>query len=402
VRIAMVTSRHPYGGADQVAWQLARELARRHELHFITTGETDVSRDEAGYHRITIGLPRRQWFWHHYRNPTVVRKLREHLRRIRPDVVHFHSVANRTFSAAALLLSKDYPAIWSLHDVWSQCIWHKPHPADCEGMLDGCRSCREMPVFSRVNRRLKEHIWRRIDVHLVLCSEWMRRYLARSALGEKPTTVIANGVDLRCFVDLDGGPVRRRIGIPDEACVVLFVGNMTLPVKGHRELLRIARGVVADRSNVWFVFVGEYTGPASGDRRIVFTGGVSSEAMPDIFAAADVFAFPSQAEYAPLVIIEAMAAGVPQVTYAVGGIPEQVEDGRTGLLVDLGDRARFEAALTGLLNDPDGRRAMGTAARTRVERLFSLERQVSRTEELYGRLLVERSMRSPEPKREDT
>jgi len=400
VRIAMVTSRYPYGGADEVAMRLVRGLQSRHEVTFITTGDVDAERDEDGHRRVVIARPRRQPFWQHYHNATVVRRLKKYLDDVHPDVVHFHSVANRTFGASSLLVSKDVPTVWSLHDMWSQCIWHKPHPADCEGMLDGCRSCRQMPVLSRVNRWLKERIWRRIDVCLILCSEWMRRYLAGSALGKKPTTVIANGVDLRRFAHPDGASVRSEMDIPDEACVVLFVGNMMIPVKGHRELLEIARKVVSDRSDVWFVFVGEHGEPSTGNRRIVFTGGMPSEKMPDVFAAADVFAFPSRAEYAPLVILEAMAAGVPQVTYAVGGIPEQVQHGRTGVLVDVGDQTRFGAALTALLDDPDERRAMGLAARTRVERQFSLDRQVSRTEELYERVLADRRVLFTEPERE--
>ena len=390
LRIAVVTSRYPYGGADQVAMMLVGGLEVGHDVFFVTTGETDDTFDEDGHRRIIIGLPRLQMFWHHYWNRSVVRKLKRHLAEIRPDVVHFHSVANRTFSASALLVSTDYPTVWSLHDVWSQCIWHKPHPPHCERMLGGCWACRSMPGLALVNHRLKERVWRRIDVHLVVCSDSMKRYFARSALAGKPMEVIRNGVDLRRFENLDAGTFRGELGIPADARVVLFVGNMTIPVKGHRELLRIARRVVATEEDVWFLFVGEHREPPSGNERIVLTGQVAGDAIADVFAAADVFAFPSHAEYAPLVILEAMAAGLPQVSYAVGGIPEQVDDGRTGLLIEDGDEAGFEAALRELLADADKRSAMGKAARQRAEALFSFEQQISRTESLYERVIAER------------
>jgi len=392
VRIAMVTSRYPYGGADRVAWMLARELASRHDVTFITTGEYDESVREEGHRRVVIGLPRHQRFWHHYVNPTVVRKLKRHLAEIRPDVVHFHSVANRTFSAASLLVSRVYPTVWSLHDVWSQCIWHNPRPAECRQMLGGCVACRSMPGLSVVNRFLKERVWRHVALHLVLCSEWMKGFLRRSALGRVPMDVIPNGVDLRRFDNLDRTGARKGLGIPKDARVALFVGDMKNPVKGCRELLGIAERITRDEEDVWFVLVGDHAASSPACERIVLTGAVPAEEIPGMFAAADVFVLPSRAEHAPLVILEAMAAGVPQVAYAVGGIPEQIVDGQTGLMAAPRDARGLESALRELLGDARRRKAMGRAARKRVEKHFSLDEQVARTESLYERVKTAREV----------
>lgn len=382
----MVTSRYPYGGADQVAMTLVRALEARHELFFITTGETDDAFDEAGHRRILIGLPRFQMFWHHYWNRSVVRKLKRHLAQIDPDLVHFHSVANRTFSASALLVSRDYPTVWSLHDVWSQCIWSAARPPMCEGMLTGCLRCGAMPVLSVLNRWLKEFLFRRADIHVVVPCVWLMEHIARSALGRKSVHVIGNGVSLERFAGAHGDRARTKLGIAPTDRVVLFTGQMMNRWKGHVELLTMAHRMLPEADDLWFVFVGPHRDRPPAHPRIVFTGLVPYEEMPDCYAAGDLFAYPTHADISPQVVLEAMASGLPVVSHRIGGIPEQVADAETGILVSDGDERAFERAVRLLLKDAERRQSMGEKGRERVKRLFTTQRQLSTTEALYRRL----------------
>ncbi len=392
MRIAMVASWYPYGGAEQVPMSLVEGMEARHEMYFITSGDRDAELKEGGHARVLLAGAKRARFWRHYANPALVRKLRSTLARIRPDVVHFHSIHNRTFSASSLMTSRDYPTVWSLHDFWSVCVWSKPRPPECDGMLRGCRWCRHMPGLSVINRVIKERYWKRADLHLILCNEWMRGYLAASAMGRKPIHVVPNGVDPSRFDRADRARVRASLGIPAGAPVVLFAGNMLLPQKGHRELLHVARRMADRAGDPWFVFVGHHRHgeESTGHPRIVVTGPAKPDEMPDWFAAADVFAFPSHVEFSPLVILEAMASGLPQVTCNVGGTPEQVEEGRTGFLINKGDEAALESRIAMLLDDEALRRSMGRAARERVKQLFTLDRQVRRTEEIYAEVVARR------------
>lgn len=383
----MVTSRYPYGGADQAAMLLVQGLEARHEVFFLATGKTDEESDEDGHRRIVIGLPCVRWFWHHYWNRSVVRKLRQHLARIKPDVVHFHSIANRTFSAAALLVSKDYPTFWTLHDVWSQCIWSIARPSTCEGMLWGCRWCGAMPVLSMVNRRLKEFIYRRADIEVIVPSTWLGDRVAKSALARKPVHVIPNGVPFERFQTGDGDRVRRKFGIPQTGRVVLFAGQMMNNWKGHDDLLEIASRVLADEKDVWFMFVGPHCGLTAAHAQIVYAGAVTYEEMSDYYAAGDIFAYPTHADVFPQVVLEAMASALPVVAHRIGAVPEQVRDDCTGIIVDEGDAARFERGLRLLLKDTQLRRSMGKKGRQRISRLFTTKMQLGRTEELYRRAI---------------
>jgi glycosyltransferase involved in cell wall biosynthesis len=109
--------------------------------------------------------------------------------------------------------------------------------------------------------------------------------------------------------------------------------------------------------------------------------------VPELLADADVLVLASRSEGAPLSILEAMAAGLPVVASAVGGVPELVDDGTTGLLVPPGDPAALADALRRVLTDPALRARMGAAGRERVRARFDIAQLRSAHLELYAREL---------------
>jgi glycosyltransferase involved in cell wall biosynthesis len=103
--------------------------------------------------------------------------------------------------------------------------------------------------------------------------------------------------------------------------------------------------------------------------------------------AADIFVLPSIQEGLSLSALEAMALGKPVVACRVGGTPEVVVDGETGVLVSPGRPEELAGALEGLLEDPDRARAMGAAGRRRVRDAFDFEQMVSKIEAVYRRVI---------------
>ena len=108
--------------------------------------------------------------------------------------------------------------------------------------------------------------------------------------------------------------------------------------------------------------------------------------MAAIYRRIDVVVVPSHAETFSLVALEGMACGLPVVASAVGGLPELVEDGKTGFLVRAGDAMALAAHLGILLQDADRRRQMGAAGRVRAQALFGSDRYVAAMLRLYGEL----------------
>ena len=120
---------------------------------------------------------------------------------------------------------------------------------------------------------------------------------------------------------------------------------------------------------------------------VTFTG--FREDVPDLLGAMDCFALAStRTEGVPQSLLQAMAAGVPVVASAVGGIPEAIEDGATGLLVPPGDPGALAAALGSVLKDPESAHRRAAAGRALVAARFSRERLMGRLTALYGELIA--------------
>jgi glycosyltransferase involved in cell wall biosynthesis len=119
--------------------------------------------------------------------------------------------------------------------------------------------------------------------------------------------------------------------------------------------------------------------------RITLTGALNQDAVREQFARADIFVLPSLAEGIPVVLMEAMASGVPCVTTPVNGIPELIEHERTGLLARPGDVASLAAQLQRLIAAPALRRTLAVAARDKVLADFDLERNVAALAAIFAR-----------------
>ena len=204
--------------------------------------------------------------------------------------------------------------------------------------------------------------------------------LEAEGLAPSRIRVIANGVDLAGFAPRGA---RRRIQ------TVLTVANLR-DEKGHDILLQAAALLCASRGDVRFLIAGD--GPRRADlealarrldldRRVQFLG--HRDDVPALLAEADAFVLPSRSEAFPNGVIEAMAAGLPVVASAVGGLLDLVDNGRTGLLVRPNDPPALAGALETLIDAPDFAASLGLAARRTIAERYSFDRMVHAFEELY-------------------
>lgn len=180
----------------------------------------------------------------------------------------------------------------------------------------------------------------------------------------------------------------------DDGPVVACVANL-FPYKGHRDLVAAARIVADGLPGVRFLLVGRDAGEEEkvraligslGLHRHVFLTGPRND-VPRILSSVDLVVHPSHEEGFSNVVLEAMTAGKAVVATAVGGIPEAVVHGETGLLVPPHDPARLGEALLTLLRDPERSRPMGEEGRRRVLDHFPISNMVAKTEEVYRELL---------------
>ena len=187
----------------------------------------------------------------------------------------------------------------------------------------------------------------------------------------------SNGVDTGRYAPPDAQRrtgQREQIGVDDDTVVLGFVGRLT-PDKGLVEFLAVAEGLKA-RPDIAFLVVGDLEGRGDQDSQrehlarlgIRVTGYVQDPAP--WYAAIDVLLLPTHREGFPNVVLEAAASGVPAVTTLATGARDSVVDGSTGLLVPPRDAPALQDAVLRLVNNPELRQSLGTAARERVLEVF--------------------------------
>lgn len=217
-------------------------------------------------------------------------------------------------------------------------------------------------VFSELNARLEHGAFRRAGA-IVAVSENVRRELIGAGVAAARITTIRNGVDADEFCP---GPARRdSFGLPDDVPIALFAGDLKTARKNLGTVLRALPAV----PGLHLAVAGRHQGtrwPAMARDlgvagRVHFLGFRTD--MPGLMRAADVFVFPSRYEACPLVLLEALASGLPVVTAESAGGAELVTPEVGVVLADCNDVAALAAALRALLAAPERRRAMAAAAR---------------------------------------
>jgi L-malate glycosyltransferase len=211
--------------------------------------------------------------------------------------------------------------------------------------------------------------------------------LVREGLRSARIHVIANGVRADAF---SACPLRHAIR------TVVTVANLRQE-KGHETLIEAAGWLRARHPELRFLFVGAGPRRAALEKlvtarglqeTVVFTG--HRDDIAALLAEADLFALPSRSEAFPNAAIEAMAAGLPVVASAVGGLLDLIEPERTGVLVPPGDSAALADAIDRLVSEPQRATRIGAAARQTVQTRYTFERMVQSFESLYLSQLEER------------
>lgn len=220
---------------------------------------------------------------------------------------------------------------------------------------------------------------------VVLSEEW-RDYFSENVCDLEKINVVHNGVK-----------------VPDQPCSpcsrqdVLFLGRLDAR-KSPDVLLRASREILSRFPETKIVFGGdgeieknkalaEELGIAD---RCEFHGWVAGAEREELFERAAVYCLPSKNEGLPMSVLEAMAHGIPAVATAVGGVPQVIEDGVSGILINVDDEVALSESLASLLAEPELREELGRNGRDKVILKFGLDRTVARVVGIYRALMLEK------------
>ena len=298
------------------------------------------------------------------------------LRSHRYDIVNLHWMGEG-FLPVNLLARVNRPVVWTMHDAWpftGGCHYS----GGCRGYEARCGACPQLGSqrafdLSRWNRLRKARAFRRAPVFLASPSAWLAEAAgASSTLGHRPVRVIRNAVDLDVFRPRNAARLRQEMGLPTEGRLVLIgAGPSGGPSRKGAQFVQpfmdtLRRALPA--TQVSFLAFGKHP-PQDG---LVSLGYLSGEdQMAKLYAAVDLFLLPTTEDNLPNTIAESAAAGTPAAAFAVGGLPEMIDDGETGLLAPPYDVAALARAAAAALNDPARLAALGAAARALAEASYA-------------------------------
>ena len=309
------------------------------------------------------------------------------------DIVHCHNLHGNYFNLGTLeKMSAIKPVVWTLHDMW-------PITAHCAHAFDGkinekgffaCPALGILPAIAWHNEKYLEKrkvgIYKNSNFHIVTPSKWLANKVAQSILGNKPLSVIHNGIDTNIFKPLrsDLNLLRSDLGLPTNKRIILVVakGGASNPWKGGnyaQEAIQAFRG----DSRAFFVDLGGDTGQDSPTLKTV--GYVADQGtLAKYYSAADILLYPSIADNCPLVVLEAQACGLPVVSFATGGIPELVDHQKTGYIARYKDIADIITGIQWMLSrSPAELATMREAAIAKIHSDFTLEKMTDQYLNLY-------------------
>jgi glycosyltransferase involved in cell wall biosynthesis len=356
------------GGAELMSYNLARTMALKGEqvtlvteiddACFAPTDGLEVIRVATRFQRFTRRLPRSfpAWLLQHLAgNLAVARTARKVLRRREFDVVHTNG------GLSTILIARQTgvpPIVYTEHDA---------SPWLCRSRKLHERVVRKL-VYRLVNVRAFRVADRIVPVFADLALEITHRWKVDAAA----ITSIPTGTDIDVF-----NPARSGISLLDEFDIehyCLFVGSLEAR-KSPDALLE----AVAAIDDLPCVFVGggpdrkkleQRAAELGVSDRVFFTGVLAPSELGRVYAEADVFVLPSISEGMPLVLLEAMACGVPVLATRLSGVAALVDDWETGILVKPGEIGELVMGLRMLERDPEFRHSLGVNGRNKVLEQF--------------------------------
>lgn len=376
MRVLMVV-RPASAGMKEHVLALARGLvARGHEVEFAVpvTSEITESARAAGFtaHDIPLVGPLNP-----IQDPRAVRKLALLIHSGDFDVVHAHGFKAGFIGRLAVRTAGGGPRpfIVTVHN-------HVLTRTDARATARW--------RYRTVERSLERFVTRYIAVSAAIASELTGAY----NLPPEKVFVVRNGVDITPFLsEQNPAAARESLGVPVGVPVVGLAARFSAQ-KGLRDLVNAIPEVVRRVPNVRVVIGG--SGPLESKLRtqatalgiadsIVWPGHVLN--MPRFLSALDVFVSPATTEAFGIALVEAAAAGVPTIATRVGGVPEVILDGETGLLVAPHDTTALAGAIIGLLDDRHTAIKLGEHARRRAIMEFSPDSMVEGTLAVYAEAL---------------
>lgn len=363
-----------WGGAEVHLVTLLLSLSKIQDLEMsvvlFTEGRVAQELRAAGLEVVVIAEHEHNLF-------VILWKLVKHFRKHQFMVVHAHKPKDNFLGGVACRLAGVPYLVRTLHGSWEP-----------------------FSGFQHFKIKVYEHIDRLANKYLVsaiIAVTLKIQSLLTQGYSREKVVCIHNGIDVeRLMLSRGRRSVRKELNINERALLLGVVGRLTA-VKGHIHLLKAMQILVSKNSGTHLIIVGD--GPLRKQledivvefkiqKNVVFVGHQSD--VSDFIEAMDIFVLPSLHEGIPMVLLEAMALSRPVVASKTGGVPEVVDDGENGLLVEPGNPEAIAEAIESLIKQVGKAGQLGRNGRVRVSQNFTAGTMAEKTANLYRRLVGSR------------
>ena len=369
IKILQLVEDLSVGGAEKVIAEISQGLNKQNFNVSIWClskgGAIAVELQEKGAAVNILGIS-------NYFNPLNIFKLVFLLKKAQPNIVHTHGYFASVIGRIAAKLACIPVLISHVHSTY----WD----------------------YTKRNLWIEKYL-SRFTSSIICCSKAVKDFVTgHERIDPSKTTVIYNGVDVERFYNFNDIPAaKKEFGIEPNIPVVGIVSSLT-PHKGHKFLLQAAPLILETFPTTIFLFVGDgilmdelykQAKDLNISTNVIFSG--TRNNIPEILNAMDIFVLPSTTrEGLGISILEAMATEKPVVATNIGGIPEVVVNGKTGILVPPQNPEALASAIIDLLKNPEKVQEMGKMGKLRVEEKFTTKKMISEIDSLYRDLLNEK------------
>ncbi len=379
MRIAIVCTYYPFppsvGGVETIVRNVAVELAKRgHEVHIVTSN-LDVTtqrpvtelgveeREGVVVHKLKLGKLRIGY-------ARTLCNLKETLEKIRPEIVHVHSLHPHLYQIAKWKSKLKYKLVAELHYPAIALVFFAQKLLIRPAMI----------MLRRISKNIDTFI-----AHTKLERSWLEKY----GIEHSKINIIFTPHVTKSLIEY---PATER-----GTNTILFLGRV-VPGKGVHILIEALSYVVNKVANIRLLIAGpedlkyakklrKLVAKLKLEKSVHFLGSVHGESKIKLLSLATIFCLPTLVDYHPIVLLEAQALGTPVISTKVGAIPEIVIDGRTGILVEPGSVKQLAKAIETLLIDEETRERMSINAREWAKN-FTLEKVVDKLEAVYKNLFT--------------
>lgn len=396
------------GGAAKVAWKLGHNLKNKYSASYITYEKNSEERNvfkipkDSVSQFISSGFGNKLFNYYRYGKGFILsndidfgfgwKQLKNNSQYIGADIIHLNNLHGNYFKLSTLS-NINKPIVWTLHDEWTI----MPHGAwsdyfDNKNKFYKRKNLSSYPPMLFNNEKYlmkkKKEIYQKINPILVVPSVWLKKRVEKSILGNKDIKLIPNGIDTDIYKRHDKKVLRNKLRLPQNKKIILFLasGGKNNPQKGWEHTKRIIDDLKSE--DYLFLCIGGNEDRSFMEKNILYIPYIKDEhKLCEYYSAADIFLFTSNHENFPLTTLEAMSSGLPTISFDVGGVSEQIINGKTGFVTKMRDYIDMDRKIINLLSNIEILENMSMEAGNHVKNNFSLTKMSDSYTKLYETLI---------------